>query len=258
MIQLQPGQKLIVVTDLDGTLLDHDTYCLDEALPVLQRLRDLAIPLVINTSKTRAEWLALETKLKLNAPFIVENGSALYLDGEEILFGVPRPEILKKLNSLRSRYDFVGYADVDVTTVMKWTGLDRGAAMQSRERFFSEPLLWKDSEEQAAAFSEEIRQVGLTTLWGGRFLHVLGQTDKAKPLSYLESPEKRIVALGDRPNDLAMLERADLGIVIATSEGSSLPGHHFLRSSLTGPRGWAEMMNPLLDQLFSQNSTPHG
>ncbi|MDB4298363.1 mannosyl-3-phosphoglycerate phosphatase, partial [bacterium] len=48
-------QKTVVVTDLDGTLLNHDNYRADEALPILACLAQLGIPVIANTSKTRAE-----------------------------------------------------------------------------------------------------------------------------------------------------------------------------------------------------------
>ena len=51
--------ELIVVSDLDGTLLDHHDYSFAAILPVLDRMDGAGIPLIINTSKTRAEWLAM-------------------------------------------------------------------------------------------------------------------------------------------------------------------------------------------------------
>jgi mannosyl-3-phosphoglycerate phosphatase len=49
------AMKLMVVSDLDGTLLDHSDYSFDLVLPVLDRMDEAGIPLVVNTSKTRAE-----------------------------------------------------------------------------------------------------------------------------------------------------------------------------------------------------------
>ena len=47
--------RLLVFTDLDGTLLDYDTYAFDAAEPALDRLRRERIPFVLCSSKTRAE-----------------------------------------------------------------------------------------------------------------------------------------------------------------------------------------------------------
>ncbi len=59
----------------------------------------------------------------------------------------------------------------------------------------------------------------------------------------------RTVALGDAPNDLAMLEAADRGIIIAN------PAHQvtdpqnvgaILRSEQSGPQGWNIMIHQLV------------
>ena len=46
---------LLVFTDLDGTLLDHETYSFELALPAIDVLKEKNIPLIFCTSKTRAE-----------------------------------------------------------------------------------------------------------------------------------------------------------------------------------------------------------
>jgi mannosyl-3-phosphoglycerate phosphatase len=247
--------RLMVVSDLDGSLLDHDDYSFDPVLPVLDRMDEAGIPLIVNTSKTRAEWLALRGELGNLEPFIVENGSAIY-DGEEVqTFGVSRVEILESLKSLRSKFKFKGYSDVGVPEIMQWTGLERQSAERSADRHFSEPLVWQDSLKKEEEFCELVKERGLTTLRGGRFLHVLGQTDKGKPLEHLRKENVAIISLGDRPNDLAMLEAADIGVVIKAPGDYILEAVDMLRSTETGPRGWAEMMTQILDQFQIPYST---
>ena len=71
--------KLIIFTDLDGTLLDRDTYTWEAAQPALDRLRRQGIPWVLVTSKTRAEVELWRRCLGNQHPFIVENGGAAYV-----------------------------------------------------------------------------------------------------------------------------------------------------------------------------------
>jgi mannosyl-3-phosphoglycerate phosphatase len=54
---------LLIFTDLDGTLLEQATYSFEAALPALQALRERNIPLIICTSKTRAEIEWFRSKL---------------------------------------------------------------------------------------------------------------------------------------------------------------------------------------------------
>ncbi len=64
----------VVFTDLDGTLLDHNDYSFSAAEPALERLQQLAVPWVLNTSKTRAELMSLKQRLNNPWPLIVEVG----------------------------------------------------------------------------------------------------------------------------------------------------------------------------------------
>jgi len=247
--------KLIIVTDLDGTLLDHHCYGFEPARPLLEKLGGIGIPVVANTSKTRAEWQHLAAQLENHDAFVVENGSAIYLpDGECVVFGEKRETILEMLRGLRDRYDFEGYADWNVNGIAERTGLEPDDAARSADREFSEPLIWMGTDAEKARFCEELEEKGLNTLQGGRFLHVLGQTDKGKAVDFLRGrvPGKpTMIALGDSPNDIAMLKAADIGIVIATPTGKILDfqsDNRIIRSTLQGPEGWAETLSPLIEE----------
>ncbi len=73
---------IIVFTDLDGSLMDHETYAFDEALPALEALAQDDIPVIVVSSKTRAEILPLVSQLKLTGPIIAENGAVIvFRDG---------------------------------------------------------------------------------------------------------------------------------------------------------------------------------
>lgn len=253
------SSKFAVFTDLDGTLLDHHDYSYDVVLPVLQELRALEIPVMANTSKTRAEWLDMRGHFRNDEAFVVENGSAIiFPDGESVVFGEKREAILEILKSFRSQYKFEGFNDWDVSGVMKATGLDRASAERAAEREYSEPLQWNGSDEDKVKFRDALREAGLHTLEGGRFLHVLGKTDKGKALTYLRERDAQtpfVIALGDGQNDCAMLEAADLGIAIASPTGKRLkfaPGNDIIYSKSEGPSGWVETMTPIIEQISRQ------
>lgn len=251
-----PSPNPLIFTDLDGTLLDHHTYGYEPAMPVLRKLAGLGIPVIANTSKTRSEWLHLAAELGNRDAFVVENGSAVYFpDGTCEVFGERREKILGLLAGLRSRHPFEGYADWSVEEIAEKTGLDIGSARRSADREFSEPLIWSGTEEEMATFREEVEAAGLSTLQGGRFLHVLGRTDKGRAVDLMHSTAfSPVIALGDSENDIAMLRAADIGVVIASPTGRRLgfeSQNRIIRSTLEGPEGWAEVMEPLLDSILT-------
>mgnify|MGYP002626636661 CR=1 FL=1 len=71
-------RRLLIFTDVDGCLLNKADYRYDAALPALERLRRLQVPLILCSSKTAAELSELHRELDLGeAPFIPENGGAI-------------------------------------------------------------------------------------------------------------------------------------------------------------------------------------
>lgn len=65
---------IIIFTDLDGTLLDRQTYSWDAARPALGLIKERSIPLALCSSKTRAEIEVIRKELDNPDPFICENG----------------------------------------------------------------------------------------------------------------------------------------------------------------------------------------
>lgn len=269
---------LLVVTDLDGTLLDHFNYSFAKAGEALSRLRELGIPLVPNTSKTSAELRRLRKDLDGNDPFIVENGSAIFLPRDRFPMppggsafsqdfyvvepGMHYKDILDRLTNLRERYAFRGFNDMDASEITQLTGLDDDQVTLAMKRRYSEPLLWEDSESALEEFIAEVDNAGLRTLQGGRFLHVLGATDKGLALERLRTLYAQsfgltftVIALGDSGNDIAMLEAADWPVLIR-SPSHELPEYKCDKpitvSEHCGPEGWNECILSLLDKFLSE------
>jgi len=71
--------KPVIFTDLDGTLLELETYSYAKALPSINYLRKKGIPIVFCSAKTRAEQEVYRKELQINDPFIVENGGAVFV-----------------------------------------------------------------------------------------------------------------------------------------------------------------------------------
>ena len=257
----------VVITDLDGTLLDHETYGFAEALPAIERLHRNSIPLVLCSSKTAAELRAIRKRLDNRHPFIVENGGGIYLpvsgsrgrqSFEKLVLGKTRSGTLQVLKSLRDRqqYDFTGFADMTRAELMGYTGLDAEQAKLAMRREYTEPILWRDSEQAWLSFCEELRRRGLVCVSGGRFHHVQGNCDKSIALERLRNhyqlqsgADPTIVALGNDENDIRMLEAADIAFIIGNNDNADMRvgNPHCSRSKLPGPAGWNACVNEYLD-----------
>ena len=71
--------NFVIFSDLDGTLLDHNTYSFDAAKQALESIEDKEIPLILCTSKTRGEIEYYRELINNKHPFISENGGGIYI-----------------------------------------------------------------------------------------------------------------------------------------------------------------------------------
>ncbi len=245
---------IAVFTDLDGTLLDHDTYSFAAALPALAALEARAIPLILASSKTQAEMRPIAATLRLKTPMIVENGAGIVgLGPDEGEGDSVYRRIRAVLATLPLARHFRGFGDWSVEKVARETGLAPEQAALARLRRFSEPGRWTGTEEERLAFTAQLAAHGLTGVQGGRFFTIMPPVSKAQAMRRVAAQlgESRAcpvftVALGDAPNDLAMLKAADLGVIVANPHHEALPVTQrerigrILRSRLPGPAGWNE------------------
>ena len=65
--------ELIIFTDLDGTLLDWYTYSFEHSQTALRLIKGKGVPLILSSSKNRAEIEVYRRRLENNHPFVSEN-----------------------------------------------------------------------------------------------------------------------------------------------------------------------------------------
>lgn len=255
---------LMIITDLDGTLLDHHTYSWQPAEPWLARLRERKIPLIFCSSKTAAEIIPLQQALGFaGAPFISENGAFVYYDDaatERVkpFAGKDYTTLCHILMRLRQRdgFKFTGFADVSENDVAEWTGLTPAEAARAKMREASESVIWRDTPEQFTLFLQRLEDEQLELVQGGRFWNVMSKgSNKGQALRWLlerraevdSLPERRpvTIGLGDGPNDAPMLECVDYAVVVKGYSKNEFSlhrsdSHNVYRTTALGPQGWCE------------------
>lgn len=276
--QLKPDLPLIIFTDLDGTLLDHHTYRYDQARDALDLIQTHRIPLILVSSKTVAEIMVLVADLGIVHPLIAENGAVIsyppncFLESDpekwtQTIMGETYERITEVIGDIRQSHDFkfTGFQQLSISEIEELTGLDYQAAERAKQRQATEPLIWQDSNENLAKFSEALSEHDLTLTQGGRFYHVMGNNSKGQSVRTLVQQYRQAgweiqcsVALGDSENDLSMLAVVDQPVVIRRPDSSYLRAGHLKKACYTtqiGPQGWNEFLTSFISN-FSQHAMP--
>jgi mannosyl-3-phosphoglycerate phosphatase len=283
-------KKLIIFTDLDGTLLDYSTYSFKAAIPALQLLKEKDIPLIICSSKTRKEIEYYRKKLGNDHPFISENGGGIFIpkgcfdvgvqdsynppshpfskgglggfpqenDYHVIRLGAKYSDLRKAITALKKEgFDVKGFGDITVEEVAEVADMSIHVASMAKERDFDEPFIFRGNDEETQRLLDSIKSKGFT-FTQGRFFHILGNSDKGKAVSILIDLYKRnfseiaTIAIGDSPNDIAMLEKVEYPVIVQKPDGSYDPRiniPNLIKADGIGPEGW----NKAVLNLISSN-----
>ena len=259
---------MIVFSDLDGTLLDHQTYDWQPARPALEQLQELGYPVVLVSSKTLPELAELQQQMGLVHPVVAENGAAIHVpDGyfsEDAVANWESParaalQAAYEEVQQAAGYDCQAFYELGVSGIVRETGLTEERARLANERAGSEPILWRDSDTNRAAFEASMQARGLRCVQGGRFLHLMGDTGKEDAVGQLMrayalkwcNEELISVSLGDAPNDLGMLAATDIAVIIPGKHQHPMhvtANNRVIRPDSPGPAGWNEAMMSLLSE----------
>lgn len=262
----------VIFTDMDGTLVDHDTYSYDAAQPALTALKERNIPLIFCTSKTRAELEEYIEELDVHHPFISENGGAIFIPADYFDFDYSYTIKLGsyKVIELGIRYEFlrdvlaeirnstsmniIGFGDMSDEEVSEDTGLPLESAKLAKQREYDEAFKLLD-EDRAEELKNLIISYGLNFTRGGRYWHLMGNNDKGKAVHQLmeifrkSDPDAVSVGLGDSQNDLPMLQAVDIPYLVQKPgeiHDAAISDTRINRVKGIGPVGWNRAILKLL------------
>jgi mannosyl-3-phosphoglycerate phosphatase len=270
--------KQIVFTDLDGTLLDLVTYSYEKSIAGVNRLKEIGMPLIFCSAKTRAEQEVYRRKLENFHPFIVENGGAIFIPRgyfpfsfeyhrsiDELLvieLGTSYEEVRQLLGKVieEGGFHFRGFGDMSDEEVAEETGLDIESAKLAKQREYDETVVIASGAKQSHITSGEIdeflrkiEQAGLNWTHGGRFYGVMRDNDKGKAVKIVTGlyremwGEIETIGLGDSLNDLPMLSTVDIPILVQKRdyawENIDVPNLHKVQG--IGPDGWSRAIKEI-------------
>ena len=173
--------NIIIITDLDGTLLHPVSYSFEDAVPALEEVREANIPVVLCSSKTKAEIEVYRRRINNRDPFISENGGGIFIpegyffnpvegrrsDGFTVItLGETYSVIRGILHDIRDRTGIRvrGFGDMSPDDVALITGMQLSDAGLSKQRDFDEPFIFEEGEDRVTEFLNEIGEAGLEVL----------------------------------------------------------------------------------------------
>ena len=260
--------KIVIFTDLDGTLLHNETFKFDNIRQYIKNLLSKNISLIPNSSKTKTEILNFCHELEEELPFIVENGAAIYKMNlvnsdfpEKIILSRDKKEILnvflrKIPKEFISKCKFVLKLKKDEQ--LKIFGLSEKQLSYASDREFSVPLLFKGNKVEKNNLFRLVSNMGLTMQEGGRVINLSDNVSKSfamkKVKRIFEKTEKqklKIIGVGDNFNDLDMLKNSDIACLVFNEKFKldTLNINNCLVSKKSAPEGWEEVVKMALEKI---------
>lgn len=266
-----------IFSDLDGTLLDSTDYSFEAARPMLGVINANNVPLVLCSSKTRAEMETYRNQMGIKHPFISENGGGIFIpaqyfsvpfeaaenEGYQVIkLGISYEEIRGRFIRLREKCGAKvrGFGDMAPGEITALTGLTPEEAILAKQRDFEEPFVFDGEPDNH--FLSAIEEDGLC--WTqGRIFHIMGNHDKGRAVKLLISLYEKqsgtitSIGLGDSLNDLPMLQAVDYPVLTMHKDGSfderiNITG--LIRTKLAGPAGWNEALLQLLSNEYPESN----
>ncbi|MBT7241738.1 MAG: HAD-IIB family hydrolase, partial [Candidatus Diapherotrites archaeon] len=242
-------EKKIIITDLDGTLLDHNNYSHLISFATYKEAQKKGIPVCFCSSKSFDEQICFRKIMKNPNPFIAENGSAIYIPknyfpfkitnallkkfeikkikrikGYDIIeLNVSHDKTYKALKTIQKKLPFKThiFTDHSIEELEKIAKLPKKYAILSKTKYYANGCrIPKMTDKKINLFKREAKKLGFETKVGGRFVGINKGSDKGKAtkilLELFRKKYKKIlsIGLGDSENDFLMLKEVDKAFLV--------------------------------------------
>jgi mannosyl-3-phosphoglycerate phosphatase len=260
----------LIFTALEGALLDRRTGSFAEAEEALSELERRHIPLILVTSRTRAEVEPLRRRLEHSHPFITESGGGIFfpdgyfnlkIPGAErsgrylcVALGRPYKEVCAALDEIseESGVGVTGFHHMSAREIAENTGQSPREAELARDREFEEPFFFTSADEQGVArFVAAVREHGCDARPGQTFWHFSSGCDAARAVRSLTQlfrdatrTKLRAVGIGAATEDLRWLRAVDHAVLLPSRASDSEPSDanelkNIAPGEAPGPAGWS-------------------
>lgn len=251
-----------VLTDLDGTLLDHGGVLGEAARAAIGELRRRGVPVVPLTSKTVAELREHLVDLDSGGLGSFENGAGVVGPGGVHVSdkAVPVAGLTARLTELSrlTGLPLTPAAALPTAELCRITGLAGARIPAMLARGFGLPFLAPaDAASALQHFATRLQATRLTR--GGQFWHLSGDHGKEDAVDLLLRAglvSRPFVGLGDAPNDAGFLARCDVAVLVPRGSGevdpvliAAVPEARL--APFPAGRGWAAAVADLLEELES-------
>lgn len=253
--------RVIIFTDLDGSLLNNETFKFDEIKNFIINCLKKGIKLIPNTSKTSFEILEFIKELDFEIPYIAENGSSIHnLNilsphlSDEIVLARPVREIYEDFTKnikkkLLLNCNFLSQMDTEKqSSILGLSGRKLELALNRNYTFL---ITFNGEKNEIKELIEYCHNLGLSFNQGGRVICIGDKVDKLtgmkKILKIIKSNNEFkdifTIGVGDSPNDLGMLDEVNFPCLIKRKNNENiLNKDKYTISTKEAPNGWMEVV----------------
>jgi mannosyl-3-phosphoglycerate phosphatase len=268
---MKPHSLLVVFSDVDGVLGDLHGRAFVEAAKTLKPLGRDHVPLVLCSSKTRAEIEAIQQELGIKHPFVCESGGAVFIPRgyfgfdvpgardlagyQAVEFGRPYAEVVQTLQRTADRLaiEIIGFSDMSVEEVAHDCQLSLLQARLAKLREYGERFRVLDSDEPTRnRLVRALKAARLRCVTGERFDHVGAPVDNSIGVNMLggfyQHADGGVLTVGIAD------PKADENLLPRVNRRVSVVDDHPANGGVDVV-SWAEAIVDIVDELRRQESS---